>query len=360
MENITFEELLNNTLKDISVGQTVTGKIVNISSQGEIFVDIGYKSDGIIPKSEFSVDENINPAEQFVVGDRITAIVLKLNDGIGNVLLSYKKARYEIEKKEFESRVNNKTIFKEKVKEVTDNGLIVNINNIRVFIPMSLAGIPRGENCQDYKGKEIKFRVIEYNDKTRKIIGSVKQVIDEEKKGKEDKFWNEINTEKSYKGIVTSICSYGAFVDLDGVQGLLHISEMTWERNKKPSDILKVGQEIKVKIKNADKENRRLMLVYDKKGPDPWDSVGEKYQINDVVKVKVVKLMPFGAFVQIDKGIEGLVHISQISEKKIAKPEEALKVGQKVNAKIIEIDKENKKLELSIRELEGTSDEFIE
>lgn len=360
MENITFEELLNNTLKEISVGQTVTGKIVNISSQGEIFVDIGYKSDGIIPKSEFSLQEDINPAEQLKIGDRITAVVLKLNDGIGNVLLSYKKARYEIDKKEFESKVNNNTIFKEKVNEVTDKGLIANSNNIKIFIPISLAGIPRGENAQEYKGKEIRFKVIEYNEKSRKIIGSVKQIIDEEKTLKENKFWNEVDIQKAYKGIVTSICSYGAFVDLDGVQGLLHISEMTWERNKKPSDILKVGQEIKVRIKNADKENRRLMLVYDKKGPDPWDSVGEKYNLNDVVKVKVVKLMPFGAFVQVDKGIEGLVHISQISEKKIAKPEDVLKVGQKVNAKIIELDKENRKLELSIRELEGTSDEFSE
>lgn len=359
MENITFEELLNNTLKEISVGQTVTGKIVNISSKGEIFVDIGYKSDGIIPKSEFSSNEDENPSEKFKIGDRITSIVLKLNDGIGNVLLSYKRARYEIDKKEFESKVNNNFIFKEKVSEVTDSGLIVNVNNIKIFIPMSLAGIPRGENANDYKGKEICFRVIEYNEKTRKIIGSVKQVIDEEKKIKQDKFWNTIDLEKSYKGIVTSISSYGAFVDLDGVQGLLHISEMTWERNKKPSDILEVGQEIKVKIKNADKENRRLMLIYDKKGPDPWELVGEKYKINDVVKVKVIKLMPFGVFVQVDKGIEGLVHISQISEKKIAKPEDILKIGQKVNAKIIDISKENRKLELSIRELEGTSDEYI-
>lgn len=360
MENITFEELLNNTLKEISVGQTVTGKIINISSQGEIFIDIGYKSDGIIPKSEFSSNEDENPTEKFKVGDRITAVVLKLNDGIGNVLLSYKKARYEIDKKEFESKVNNNFIFKHKVSEVTDNGLIVNVNNIKVFIPMSLAAIQKGENANELNGKEISFKIIEYNEKNRKVIGSVKQVVDEEKKLKENKFWNEIDLEKTYKGIVTSICSYGAFVDLNGVQGLLHISEMTWEKNKKPSDILEVGLEIKVKIKNADKENRRLMLVYDKKGPDPWDSVDEKYKVNDVVKVKVTRLMPFGAFVQVDKGIEGLVHISQISEKKIAKPEEILRIGQKVNAKIIEISKENRKMELSIRELEGTSDEFIE
>ncbi len=360
MENITFEELLNNTLKEITVGQTVTGKIVNKSSHGEIFVDIGYKSDGIIPKSEFQLDSENNPTDQFNIGDRITAIVIKLNDGIGNVLLSYKKARFEIDKKEFESKLNNKSVFKEKVLDVNENGLIVYSNNIKIFIPVSLSGIQRGENINDYKGKEIRFKIIEYNPKTKKVIGSVKHLSDEEKKLKENKFWDELDLQKTYKGIVTSICSYGAFVDIDGVQGLLHISEMTWERNKKSSDILKTEQEIKVKIKNADKENRRLMLIYEKKGPDPWDSAEEKYKHGDIVKVKVIKIMPFGVFVQVDKGIEGLVHISQISEKKITKPEEILKVGQKVNAKIIEIDKENKKLELSIRELEGTSNEYIE
>ena len=163
-----------------------------------------------------------------------------------------------------------------------------------------------------------------------------------------------------YKGTVSSLSSYGAFVDIDGVQGLLHISGITWERDKKPEDILKVGQEIKVKVQEFDKENKRLKLEYDKKGPNPWDVFAENYKVNDVVTGKVVNIMPFGAFVKIDKSIEGLVHISQICEKKIAKPDDVLKVGQKVNAKIINIDLENKKVELSIRELEGTSDELVD
>lgn len=358
MENITFEELLNNTLKDIKVGQKVVGKIININPQGEIFIDIGYKSDGIIPVTEYDNSDIKNGTLK--IGARITTVVLKLNDGIGNVLVSYKKAKQEIERKELKSKITNNYIFNEKVSEVNENGLIIEYCGMRIFIPMSLSGIPKGENIYDYKGKDIRFKIIEYNEKTRKIIGSAKIVLEEEKQAKQDKFWNNIDNEKTYKGIVSSISSYGAFIDMDGVQGLLHISEMTWERNKKPSEILKVGQEIKVRIKNADKENRRLMLVYDKKGPDPWESINDKYNINDIVKVKVVKLMPFGVFVQVDKGIEGLVHISQISEKKIAKPEEILKIGQKVNAKIIDINKENRKIELSIRELEGTSNELLE
>ena len=361
MDNMSFEELLNQTLKEIRVGQTVTGNIININSQGEIFVDLGYKADGIIPRNEFSFNENDDPRDTFKVGDRITADVIKLNDGLGNVLLSYKKANSKIIKQEFESKVTNNCTFTEKVTAVNDNGLIVDYKGIRIFIPLSLSAIPRDANVEDYRGKEVTFRVIEYNEQARKVIGSVKVLLDEQKHAKEDEFWNNIEVGKMYKGTVTSLSSYGAFVDIDGVvQGLLHISGMTWERDKKPADILKVGQEIKVKVLEFDKENKRLKLEYDKKGANPWDKFAEKYNVNDVVTVKVANLMPFGAFVIIDKGIEGLVHISQISEKRITRPEEVLKVGQKVNAKIINIDLENKKIELSIRELEGTSNEMIE
>ena len=360
MDNMSFEELLNQTLKEIKVGQTVTGNIININSQGEIFVDLGYKADGIIPKSEFSYNESDDPKDMFKVGDRITADVLKLNDGLGNVLLSFKKANSKIVKQDFESKVKNNCTFTEKVTSVNDNGLVVDYRGIRIFIPLSLSAIPRDAKIEDYKGKTVTFRVIEYNEETRKIIGSIKVLSDEQKQAKEAEFWNNIEIGKMYKGTVTSLSLYGAFVDIDGVQGLLHISGMTWERDKKPEDIVKVGQEIKVKVQEFDKENKRLKLEYDKKGANPWDKFAEKYNVNDIVTVKVANLMPFGAFVKIDKGIEGLVHISQISEKRIAKPDEVLKVGQKVNAKIINIDLENKKVELSIRELEGTSNELVE
>lgn len=360
MDNMSFEELLNQTLKEIRVGQTVTGNIININSQGEIFVDLGYKADGIIPRAEFSYNESDDPTKMFKVGDRITADVIKLNDGLGNVLLSYKKANSKIVKQDFESKVKNNYVFTEKVTSVNDNGLIVDYKGIRIFIPLSLSAIPRDEKPEDYKGKEITFRVIEYNEQARKIIGSVKVILDEQKQAKESEFWNNVEIGKVYKGTVTSLSSYGAFVDIDGIQGLLHISGMTWERDKKPEDIVKQGQEIKVKVLDFDRENKRLKLEYDKKGANPWDKFAEKYNVNDIVTVKVANLMPFGAFVKIDKGIEGLVHISQISEKRIAKPEEVLKVGQKVNAKIINIDLENKKIELSIKELEGTSNELVE
>ncbi|MBP3707219.1 MAG: S1 RNA-binding domain-containing protein [Clostridia bacterium] len=358
-ENITFEELLNQTLKEIKVGQTITGNVIEVTSKGEVFIDIGYKADGIIPANEYILNADETAKTKFKLGDRISAVVLRLNDGLGNVLLSYNKARKKIDAKEFESKVNNNAIFKSVVTDVNDKGLIVNFNTIKIFIPLSLSGIPKSIDAHTYKGKEVSYKVIEYNPEKNRIIGSIKQLLDEEKEAKSKEFWDNIAVDKMYTGIVTSISEYGAFVDLDGVvQGLLHISEMTWERDKKPKDIVSVGEEIKVKVKELDKENKRIKLVYDKKGPDPWSKVEEKYKVSDVVNVKVSNFAPFGAFVKIEKGIEGLIHISQICEKRITKPEEVLKEGQKVNAKIISIDAENKKIELSIRELEGTSDEL--
>ena len=358
-DNVTFEELLNQTLKEIKVGQTVTGTVIEITPKDEVFIDIGYKADGIIPASEYILNAGETVNSKFKIGDRITAVVVRLNDGLGNVLLSYNKARKEIDVKEFESKVNNDTIFRSIITDVNDKGLIVNFNTIRIFIPLSLSGIPRSEDAHTYKGKEIRFKVIEYNPETNRIIGSARAILDAEKEAKQKEFWDAIEVGKQYTGTVTSLSEYGAFVDIQGiVQGLLHISEMTWERDKKPKDILKVGQEIKVSVKELDKENKRIKLVYDKKGPDPWSKVEEKYKVADVVTVKISNLAPFGAFSKIDKGIEGLIHISQICEKRITKPEEVLKIGQKVNAKIISIDAENKKIELSIRELEGTSDEL--
>ena len=359
-DNLSFEEIINQTLKNIKVGDVVTGKIINITANGEIFVDIGYKADGIISKLEYSYDENANPCDEFKKGDTITAEVIKLNDGLGNVSLSYKRCKLKIVKEQFAKKVNDNNVFIAKVNDVNDSGLIVNIDGMRVFIPLSLSAIPRDENIKDYINKEVRFRVVEYNEKDRKIIGSIKAIVEEEKEAKIKNFWKNVEDGKVYKGIVTSMSSYGAFVDVGGVQGLLHISEMTWERNQKPEDILKLNQEIEVKVKHADKENKRLMLTYEGKGPNPWNEVEEKYHVGDVVTVKIVKIMNFGAFVQLEKGIEGLVHISQICERKITKPEDELKEGQKVNAKIIELDIENKKIELSIRELEGTSSEYKE
>ena len=360
-DNLTFEDIISKTFKEIRVGSTVTGTIVEINKQGEIFVDIGYKADGIIPRNEYFSEKNLEPTEEYKVGDKIKADILRLNDGQGNVLMSCKHLKMKEIRKEFKEKVENKAIFEEQVKQTNKNGLVILYKNlIRIFIPISLSEIGRDEDINTYKGKTIRFRIIENDERAKKIIGSVKDLVEEERKEKEAEFWNNIEVGKKYVGEVTSISDYGAFVDIGGAQGLLHISEMTWGRNQNPRDILQVGQRIEVRVKELDKENKRFKLSYEKKGPNPWNKVEEKYHVGDVIKVKISKLMPFGAFAELEKGIEGLIHISQICERKIAKPEEELKEGQRVNAKIINIDLENKKLELSIREIEGTSQEFKE
>ncbi len=356
----SFEELYKESLKETKLEKIVTGTIISITKQGEIFVDLHYKADGIIPKKEYSDDENANPKDAFKVGDSITAIVLKQNDGLGNVLLSYKRYQTQETKKELENKVNNKEIIESVITEVNEKGLITAVNHMRIFIPMSLSGIPRGEDGNSLKGQKVRYRITEYDPKTNRIIGSIRSVLDEEKRQKQEEFWNNVEVGKEYEGTVASLSAYGAFVDLGAVQGLLHVSEISWDRNVKPSDVLKQGQSIKVTILELDKENKRLKLSYEGKGPNPWDTIENKYHIGDIVTVKVVKMMPFGAFVELEQGIEGLVHISQIAEKKITKPEEVLTLNEKVNAKIIDMNLEAKKIELSIKELEGTSNEYKE
>lgn len=360
-KEVSFEELFNESMKEENtIGRTVTGKVIAINAKDEIIVDIGYKADGIIPKKEYSFDETEDPRQEIKVGGSITADVLKMNDGVGNVLLSYKRYKARQERKDLDEKVKRGEIFEEKISEVIDKGFIINSKGTRIFIPLSLSGIARNEDINEYKNKIVRFKIIEYDPKNRRIIGSIKIVRDEEQKQALDNFWEEIEIGKEYEGTVNSLSAYGAFVDLGLVQGLLHISEITWDKSKNVNDILTVGQSIKVHVIELDKENRRIKLSYNEKGPDPWENARNKYNINDVVTVKVSKLMPFGAFVELETGIEGLVHISQIAEKRIAKPEEVLSLGQKVNAKIIGMDLENRKIELSIREIENTSNEYKE
>ncbi|MCI9015596.1 MAG: S1 RNA-binding domain-containing protein [Clostridia bacterium] len=358
--DVTFEELFNQSIKDVKLEKTVTGKIIEITKKGEIFVDLGYKSDGIIPKEEYSFDEKQDPKKEFKIGDTITADVIKQNDGMGNVLLSYKRVKYRKNRQEFENKIESEEIFKEKILEATDKGFIVNYKEIRIFIPISLSGIMKNEDPYKYKDKEIEFKIIQYEPKQRRIIGSAKKVLEDRQKQKEENFWEDIEIGKEYEGNVKNITNYGAFIDIGGVQGLLHVSEISWNKNTNINEILKVNQNIKVQIKELDKESKKIKLSYPEKGENPWNNITDKYNINDIIKVKVVKFMPFGAFVKIEDGIEGLVHISQISDKKITKPEDILKIGQHVNAKIIDINQENNKMELSIKELEGTSNEYIE
>lgn len=297
MEEKSFEELYNESLNDKRFDKTITGKVIDISSKGEIFVDFGYKADGIIPKAEYSEDENKNPKDEFKTGDTITADVLKWNDGLGNVLLSYKR----LQKRE---RAKQEKIKREE------------------------------EYKKRQEQRELKAKNIE-------------------------EFWNNIQVGQEYTGTITKITDFGLFVDLGVRQGLLHKSKIFWNKDEKPEDKFEIGEQIDVTIKDFNKEENKISLAYPLKGENPWYELASKYNLNDIVTCKVVKFAPFGAFVQIEEGLEGLVHNSEISTtKRVTKPEEVLNLGQNVNAKIINIDKENRKIGLSIKELEGTSKEY--
>jgi len=297
MEEKNFKELYNESLNTKRFDKTVTGTVIQISSKGEIFVDFKYKADGIIPKREYSDDESKNPKDEFKEGDVITADVLKWNDGFGNVLLSYKK---------YKARENVK---KEKALKI----------------------------------KQAEEREAQKRERAKNI----------------DDFWNNIKIGKTYTGIISKITDYGIFVDLGVVTGLAHISELLWDKKQKLEDKFNINDEIEVKIKDFNRDERRISLEYPLKGENPWFTLVNKYKTNDIVTCKVVKFAPFGAFLEIEKGLEGLVHNSEITVlKRVIKPEDELKLGQTVNAKIINIDKEKMKIGLSIKELEGTSAEY--
>ncbi len=297
MEEKSFEELFNESINNKRFDKTITGTVISVSSKGEIFVDFGYKADGIIPLKEYSDDEKANPKDKFKSGDTITADVLKWNDGLGNVLLSYKR----VQKRE-------KTML-EKEKRIKE-------------------------------AEERQQRKIER-------ANSIKE------------FWDNIKVGKTYIGTISKIESYGLFVSLGDVRGLLHISEILWNKDEKLVDKFEIGEQIEVTIKDFNKEENKISLAYPGKGENPWHTLSDKYNVGDIVTCKVVKFAPFGAFVEIENGLEGLVHNSQITSlKRITKPEEELKLGQMVNAKILNIDKENCKIGLTIKELEGTSNEY--
>lgn len=303
MEEKSFAELLKEEEQKI-FDKTVTGTVIQVSSKGEIFVDFGYKADGIISKAEYSDDETKNPKDEFKSGDIITADVLKWNDGLGNVLLSYKKYRRREEaKKQKELRI-----------------------------------------------QRAKERELERQEREKQKAERAKNI---------EEFWNNLNSGELFTGTVSKIADYGLFVDLGLVNGLLHRSEILWDKEEKLEDKFEVGDEIEVKIKSFNKEEGKIALEYPLKPENPWFTLVEKYKVNDIVTCKVVKFAPFGAFVEIEKGLEGLVHNSEITSlKRVVKPEDELQLGQMVNAKIINIDKEKCKIGLSIKELEGTSAEY--
>lgn len=347
-EEQNFAELYENSLKSLEEGTQVTGTVVDIVND-EIFVDLGYKADGVVPRDEFSYDEDEKPASKYKIGDKIDVFILRMNDGKGNVLLSTKRLQTKRLKEEFEARVKLGEPVKVKVTNVVNGGVTADCNGVRVFIPASQLG-KRVENLDEYRGKSLEVKIIEYDPEKRKIVGSERVLVKAAREKAEKEVMEKAVVGAELEGTVKELKDYGAFVDLGGVDGLLHISELSWTPIKHPSEVIKVGDKIKVKVLSVDENTKKIALGYKKAEDNPWLHI--PYQVGDVVEATVTSMKPFGAFVELSNGLEGLVHISNITYKRIAKPQDVLEIGQVVTAKVVEIDESKKRIELSIRELE--------
>ncbi len=340
-----FEEQL---LLTLHTGDIVKGTVISITNN-EVYVDLGFKSDGVLSIDEFDDSEDLGVK----IGEEIEVFVVRVNDGEGNVVLSKKKIDSIKGWQEVEAAFENQAILSGKVVDIVNGGVIVSYKGVRVFVPASQLSDRFISDLNEYRNQIIKFKIIDYGtDKRRKkVVGSVKILLQEEKVEKLAEFWSEAEVGKKYTGTIKKLASFGAFVDLGAIDGLIHISELSWTKIKHPSEILKEGDIVEVYILEFDKDNKKISLGFKKAEDNPWDNINEKFNVGDVVKCKVVRLVPFGAFVELTTGLDGLIHISQISDKRIGKPSDVLSVGQEIEAKISDINLENKKISLSIREL---------
>ena len=356
MENMSFEEMLNESFKTLHNGSVLKGSVIRVTDN-EVFVNLGYKADGIIEKSEFSNDTNIDLKSEVSVGDEIEVFVMKINDGDGNVILSKKRLEMNKGFDELEEAFNNKTVLKGKIVDVIKGGLIANINGVRVFVPSSQISNKFVQDLNSFKNQELDFNIIEFNKAKRRVIAGRKDLVQAMEDEAKAKVYDNIKVGDKLEGSVSRVVDFGAFVDLGGVDGLIHISEISWGRVKKVSDVLKEGDKVTVYVLDIDKDKNKISLSLKDSSQNPWVLAKDKYHLSDIVEGKVVRLVDFGAFVELEDGIDGLVHISQISQKHIAKAEEVLSIGQIIKAKITEIDTANKKISLSIKELDAPKEE---
>jgi len=349
-KEMSFEEAFENSMVTLRSGEIVKGKIIGYNNS-EVYVDLGYKSDGIIPISEYTDDPDFKPELNVNIGDEIEVYIVRVNDGDGNVMLSKKKVDAKKSIELIEQAYENKTPVTGKVIEVTNGGVIASVMGTRVFIPASQLSERYVKDLNEFLRQTVTIKIVEFNKQKRKIVGSRRIVLAEQREQMENQVWSNIEVGRKYTGTVKSLMDFGAFVDIGGVDGLVHVSEMSWTKVKHPSDVLKVGDKVEVTVLEFDADKKRISLTMKKEEDNPWFRVTEKYKVGDVVKGKVVRLVPFGAFVELEKGLDGLVHISQISSVRIAKPGDVLHTGQEVEAKIVEINEESKKISLSIKEV---------
>lgn len=346
----SFEELLERSIKTLHTGEKVSGIIASIT-QTEVSVDLGTKQSGYIPIHELTDEPGVNVNDIVKVGDEIEAYVMRVNDVEGTVMLSKKRLDSVKAWDDIVVARNEKTAVEGTVVEENKGGIVVSVKGIRVFVPASQSGLPKDAPMSELLKKKVKLRITEVNQPRRRVVGSIRAVAYEERRARAEAVWNEIEVGKHYTGTVKSLTSYGAFVDIGGIDGMVHVSELSWGRIHQPSEVVSVGDEIDVYVISFDKETKKISLGHKDPNENPWVKFTTKYAEGDVAEVKIVKLMTFGAFAEIVPGVDGLIHISQIADRRIGKPEDVLSEGQTVNAKIVGIDNEKQKVSLSIRAL---------
>ena len=362
MENQNLEGTMGDLLKDFDVkrirtGDILDGEVIDVNDK-EVMVNINYAFDGVIEKNELTnIDKD--PREVVNIGDKIKVYVLSPNDGEGYVQLSRIKALEITEREDIKRAFDNEEVIKVYVKEEVKGGLVAYYGNVRVFIPASLASRER-INLADLIGKELEVKIIELDFKSRKIVASRRIIEDEIFENNKKEVWKSIKSGEKRTGIVKKIIKAGALVDIGGITGLIHLNDLSWGRVNRAEDVVKVGDEVEVFVGEVDAKNERIALILKDINEDPWTKNGENLKLGDVLEGKVVNLLNFGAFVELFPGVEGLVHINEITEENIAKPSDVLKLGQKVKVKVLDVNKENKKISLTIKDAEEKSKEYLQ
>lgn len=357
MSDLSFEQMLEESFKTIHTGEVVTGTVINVKPD-YITLNIGYKLDGIITRNEYSNDSNLDLTTVVHDGDEITAKVLKVNDGDGQVLLSYRRLAADKGNKRLEEAFNNQEVLKAKVSEVRDGGLSVTVEEAKVFIPASLVSDTFERDLSKYKDQEIEFIITEFNPRRKRVIGNRKQLILAEKAKKAQELFERINVGDVVEGSIKNVTDFGAFVELGGADGLLHISEMSWGRVENPKKVFKAGDVVKAFIKDIQGEKIALSLKFPEL--NPWADAANKYALGNVVKGRVARMTDFGAFVELEDGVDALLHVSQISRDHVEKPADVLKVNDIIEAKVVDFNEEDKKISLSIKALQVPEKEEVE
>ncbi|SER61265.1 30S ribosomal protein S1 [Lachnobacterium bovis] len=354
MSEMSFEQMLEESIKTIRNGEVVEGTVIDVKPE-EIVLNIGYKADGIISRNEYTNEPNVDLTTVVKVGDTMEAKVIKINDGEGQVLLSYRRLAAEKGSKRLQEAFENEEVLTAKVTQVLNGGVCVNVDETRVFIPASLVSDSFEKDLSKFKDQEIEFVITEFDPRHRRIIGNRKKLLVAKKAETQKELLEKLKVNDVVEGTVKNVTDFGAFIDLGGVDGLLHISEMSWGRVESPKKVFKVGDKVKVFVKEINGSKIALSKKFDEE--NPWNNAEEKFAVGNIVKGKVARMTDFGAFVEIAPGVDALLHVSQISKDHVEKPSDVLSVGQDVEAKVVDFNVEERKISLSVKALTENSEE---